>query len=56
MKKYLILHIACLMSIMAWAQERNEQKHWRTYFAYNSVQVIAMDVQEEVYYGSLHRY
>lgn len=49
MKKYLILHIACLMSIMAWAQERNEQKHWRTYFAYNSVQVIAMDAQEEVY-------
>lgn len=49
MKKYLILHIACLMSIMAWAQERNEQKYWRTYFAYNSVQVIAMDAQEEVY-------
>ena len=51
MKKYLILHIVCLMSIMAWAQvqERDKQKHWRTYFAYNSVQVIAMDAQEEVY-------
>ena len=46
MKKYLILHIVCLMSIMAWGQD--EQSHWRTHFAYNSVQHIAMD-HEDVY-------
>lgn len=47
MKKYLILHIVCLMSIMAWAQD--EQSHWRTHFAYNSVQTIALDANEEVF-------
>jgi hypothetical protein len=32
---------------MAWAQD--VQSHWRTHFAYNSVQTIALDANEEVF-------
>lgn len=45
MKKYIISSIACLICLLAYSTER----HWKTHFAYNSVQLLALDNQEQVY-------
>lgn len=45
MKKHIISSIACLLCIFAYGTER----HWETHFAYNSVQLLALDCQEQVY-------
>ena len=55
MKRYIVMILAIGQLVMGnwlWAmnnEQSNKEAHWRTYFAYNSVQVIAMDAQEEVY-------
>ena len=41
MKKYVLLIIVCLTHIIA--QGTSNEHHWRTHFAYNSVQQIALD-------------
>ena len=41
MKKYISLIIVCLTCLVI--QATNNEHHWKTHFAYNSVQQIALD-------------